>query len=368
MNSHSIGRSLRLSEAPDYQRHQWIWWIFSLYYFIPAIYTPFSWVKHSLILVIYLGFLGLCYRITIASHARVWQPIVGLIVFTACASFVTSGASSFFPYIGFFIGFCFGTRLFCAWLSVLVLLVIALTLVNDYPAPYFLFPGISGLITIGMVGVIERVRYLSKMREKQSHQEIRQLAMIAERERIARDLHDILGHTLSTVVLKAELADKLLQQQNVTAARQHLQELHQIGRESLGLVRQTVSGYKHRGLSGEVFQLCEKLRAKGFTVEVTGEIPQLSPQVETAVILALTELTTNILRHSNGNHCHLHFDHTDEQLNISVKDNGVTNEITPGNGLSGIKERLQDIAGELHSDVTQGCRFIISLPTPESVL
>lgn len=365
MNSNSVGRSLKLSEAPDYQRHQWIWWIFSLYYFIPAIYIPFSWVKHSLIILIYLGFLGICYLITISTRARVWQPIVGLIVFTALASLVTSGASSFFPYIGFFIGFCFGARLFCAWLSVLIVLVIALTFINNYPIPYFLFPGITGLVTIGMVGIIERVRYISKMREQQSHQEIRQLAMIAERERIARDLHDILGHTLSTVVLKAELADKLLQQDNAAAAQQHMKELHHIARESLGLVRQTVSGYKHRGLSGEVFQLCEKLREKGFTVEVTGEFPHLSPQVETAVILALTELTTNILRHSNGNHCHLHFDHTDEHLHISVKDNGVTTAITPGNGLSGVKERLQALAGELHSDVTQGCRFIIALPAPE---
>src|SRR5690606_21535545 len=132
-------------------------------------------------------------------------------------------------------------------------------------------------------------------------------AVIAERERIARDLHDILGHTLSSIALKAELAEKLLILDKRDEAKQHVSELHQIARNTLSLVRQTVSGYKHRGLSGEVMELCDKLRQNGFVVELTGEIPQLTPRAETALILALTELTTNVLRHSNGNHCQIVF-------------------------------------------------------------
>lgn len=328
---------------------------------------PFSWVSHGLILLAYLSFILLSFIAITINHTKIWQPIAGLILLAVITSYLTSGASSFFPYVGFFIGFFFPTRQCLFGLAGLILLLIGLQFIHNYPHPYFLLPGLTGVVTIGMVGIIERVRYQAKIKDQQSHQEIRQLAMIAERERIARDLHDILGHTLSSVVLKAELADKLLQQNQIAEARQHMEDLHKIARESLSLVRQTVSGYKHRGLSGEVFQLCEKLRASGFTVDLSGEIPQLIPQAETALILALTELTTNILRHCNGNHCTLTFDQTAEHLRISLKDNGATTEIIPGNGLRGIQERLEALTGELYTDIKDGCHFVINLPSRELV-
>jgi two-component system sensor histidine kinase DesK len=363
MNTINANQTLTLCQADH--RHQWIWWVFSLYYFIPAFYMPFSWLTHSLILLAYLGFLLISFIATTTKPAKVWQPLTGLLLWSVATSYLTSGASSFFPYLGFFIGFCFSTRQFLLGQAGLILLLLGLQLIHNYSHPYFLFPGLTGVVTIGMVGILERVRYQAKIRDQQSHQEIRQLAMIAERERIARDLHDILGHTLSSVVLKAELADKLLQQHRNDEARQQMEDLHKIAREALSLVRQTVSGYKHRGLSSEVFQLCEKLRESGFAVDVAGDIPQLPPQAETAVILALTELTTNVLRHSNGDQCALTFSQRNGQLNISLTDNGVTNEIIPGNGLQGIQERLHALAGKLNTEIKEGCRFVITLPSPE---
>lgn len=365
--SPTVHRAMALCEAPGHQRHQWVWWVFSLYYFIPAFYLPFDWFKHSLIMLAYGVFLLLCVVTAKVNRDRAWQPISALILLAAFTSFITPGASSFFSYIGFFIGFCFATRQFIISLVGLILLIVALHFSTRYPVPYFLFPALTGVGTIGMIGIVERMRYQARVKELQSHQEIRQLAMIAERERIARDLHDILGHTLSSVVLKAELADKLLQQSRIDEARQQMEDLHKIARESLSLVRQTVSGYKHRGLSSEVCLLCEKLRASGFTVDLNGNIPQLIPQAETALILALTELTTNVLRHSNGNHCELSFDQSAESIKISLKDNGVTNAINPGNGLQGIQERLEALAGELYTELKDGCRFVITLPSQKLV-
>jgi two-component system sensor histidine kinase DesK len=365
--SPSVHNAMKLCEAPGFQRHQWVWWIFSLYYFIPAFYLPFGWLSHSLIVLAYAVFLLLCIITAKVNRAKAWQPISALILLAAATSYITPGASSFFSYIGFFIGFCFATRQFVIYLIALILGIIALHFSSQYPIPYFLFPALTGVGTIGMIGIVERMRYQARIKELQSHHEIRQLAMIAERERIARDLHDILGHTLSSVVLKAELADKLLQQNRIDDARQHMEDLHKIARESLSLVRQTVSGYKHRGLSSEVCQLCEKLRTNGFTVDLNGKIPQLIPQAETALILALTELTTNILRHSNGNHCTLTFDDSSDNLLISLKDNGVTDTITPGNGLRGIQERLEALTGNLYTEIKDGCHFVITLPLQELV-
>lgn len=352
-------------EAPDFQRHQWIWWIFSLYYFIPAFYLPFSWGLHSLIVIAYASFILFSFVAAGTSRKRAWQPILGIVVLAAATTFFTPGASSFFSYAGFFIGFSFSTKKFLYWLVGIMLIIIALQYANHYPIPYFLFPAMTGLVTIGLVGIIERLRYEAKLKEQQSHQEIRQLAVIAERERIARDLHDILGHTLSSIALKAELAEKLLAQQKISEGQQHLLELNKIARDTLSLVRQTVSGYKHRGLAGEVTQLCEQLRQNRFSATLSGDLPKLSARAETALILALTELTTNILRHSNGKDCRMEFRQEKNLVSVTVCDDGEITSLNEGNGLRGIRERLNALAGNLEITLTNGSCFTITLPARE---
>ncbi len=84
-----------------------------------------------------------------------------------------------------------------------------------------------------------------------------------------------------------------------------------------------------------------------------------------AFILALTELTTNVLRHSKGNHCQLSFNVSDENIIISLHDNGCIKSITPGNGLNGIQERLHALAGDISAQISNGCRFDITLPAHE---
>jgi two-component system sensor histidine kinase DesK len=357
-----MSRCLQEGEAPAMRKHQWIWWVFSLYYFIPLFYIDYPWWKILLIFLAFLAFLFICVTIAVTEFDRAWLPISALVLLSVVTSPLTPGAATFFSYVGFFMGFCLTTRQMLIGVGLSVTLAFLLHLQFKYAVPTYLMPAVIGLITIGLVGRMERLRIDNKLASARSEEEIRHLATIAERERIARDLHDLLGHTLSSVVLKAELADKLLQQNNLDAARQQMQDLHKIARESLSLVRQTVSGYKHRGLTDEVMQLCDKLREHGFSVHISGEIPAVPPKAETALILALTELTTNIMRHSKGNHCQLQFEQLNDKLQITVADNGRPEAITPGNGLTGIRERLQALAGEIYSDIEQGCRFVITLP------
>jgi two-component system sensor histidine kinase DesK len=352
------------SNSP-YSDKSWIWLIFSLYYFVPLYYMPFSLIGHALLIGIYFIFLAIyLWASTLNSH-QVWMPILAIVLLGLAITPYTPGSSTFFTYVGFLIGFCYSTRIYLGVVSLLIAMIVVLQLKFNYPIPYFSLPAISGIITVSAWGYIEKLRFDARIRWIQSRQEIEQLAVIAERERIARDLHDILGHTLSSIALKAELAEKLLIQDKHSDAQQHLSELHQIARNSLSLVRQTVSGYKHRGLSGEVMELCGKLRQNGFVVELAGEIPQLSPRAETAMILALTELTTNVLRHSKGNHCQIQFSRNQEQILVCMRDNGDVKKLVPGNGLTGIQERLQALAGDLQSSINRGCEFLISLPSYE---
>lgn len=348
-----------------YSAKSWVWLVFSLYYFAPLYYIDFEPSEILLLLGAYGLFIGLYGWAILLNSRKIWKAIGALCLLAIVTSAYTPGASTFFSYVGFLIGFSYRTKIWLSLLAFLTLVILALHYRFHYPIPFFALPAFFGLFTISIIGYVERMRYEARINQQKSHEEIEQLAVIAERERIARDLHDILGHTLSSIALKAELAEKLLTLQKSEQAQQHLSELHQIARNSLSLVRQTVSGYKHRGLSGEVMELCDKLRQNGFVVELTGEIPQLTARAETALILALTELTTNVLRHSNGNHCHIEFRHSCDKILISMRDNGQVSSLVPGNGIQGIQERLNALAGDLKSSIHKGCEFVISLPRRE---
>lgn len=353
--------------TPLFLETPWIWLIFSLYYFVPFTYLELNATKTAFLLVAFACFVVMYIGATRINAQYVWKPLSVIILLTLVVTPISPGSSSFFTYIGFFLGFSFAPRTYLILLSSMLAGIIAMHFYYHYPIPIFLLPAASGIIATSLWGYIERIRSAARLNWMQSRQEVQQLAIIAERERIARDLHDILGHTLSSIALKAELAEKLLAQEKSEAAQQHLSELHKIARESLSLVRQTVSGYKHRGLSGEVLQLCDKMRQNGFSVDIKGEIPTLSAKAETALILALTELTTNVLRHSTGNHCQITFGQDNQNIVISMQDNGCIKSIVPGNGLKGIQERLHALAGDISAQIHHGARFDITLPAHELV-
>ena len=348
-----------------YSAKSWIWLIFSLWYFFPVYYMPITFLSQIFLVGVYFLFVSLYLWAITLNNQQVWKPILAIVLLTLLTTPYTPGSGTFFSYIGFLVGFSYRTKVWLGVTFLLAVIIVAFHLYFNYPLPHFAFPALSGLITIGIIGYVEKLRLEARISQQKSHQEIEQLAVIAERERIARDLHDILGHTLSSIALKAELAEKLLSQEKHEQVKQHLSELHQIARNSLSLVRQTVSGYKHRGLSGEVMELCEKLRQNGFVVDLHGNIPQLTPRAETAIILALTELTTNVLRHSNGNHCQIEFSQSSDKVLVSMRDNGEVKALVPGNGLQGIQERLHALTGDLQSSINKGCEFVISLPRNE---
>lgn len=351
-------------ENPD-RTKSWVWLIFSIYYFIPVYYVHYSWWQISILLVAYFSFIALYVWAFYLPRNKAWLPITIISFMALGISPLTVGCSTFFSYLGVLIGFTYSTRTTFILMSGYITTILILQFyvyADDYPFQFFGLPALMGLVTTSVVGYMERMRELHRNQTLKSQKEIEQLATIAERERIARDLHDLLGHTLSSIAVKADLAEKLLAQEKNQDAKDQVRELHQIARNSLSLVRQTVSGYKHKGLSNEVVSLCEKLRERGFIVDLRGAIPALTPKAETAVILALTELTTNLLRHSKATHCQINFVQDDKNLHISIQDNGQIKQLKEGNGLQGIQERLASMAGELLIDISNGCRFDICLP------
>ena len=125
------------------------------------------------------------------------------------------------------------------------------------------------------------------------------LATLAERERIGRDLHDLLGHTLSVVALKSELARKLIDR-DLDAARSEIGEVERVARDALSQVRNAVSGIRSTALSAELVAATALLEAQGVKVKCETENVKLPHDRETALALSLREAATNIRRHSGA--------------------------------------------------------------------
>jgi two-component system sensor histidine kinase DesK len=197
------------------------------------------------------------------------------------------------------------------------------------------------------------------------------LAAVAERERIARDLHDVLGHTLSVIVLKAELAGRLVTLDPARAAGE-MADVEQTARTALGEIREAIGGYRSRGLTAEIDAARRTLDAAGVKLlaESKAAHGSFSPQEETALALAVREAVTNIVRHARATNCRIRFVSEAGLRRLVVEDDGQNSLVHEGNGLRGMRERIESLGGRfsLECGVAQqsGTRLIIELPYREA--
>ena len=185
-----------------------------------------------------------------------------------------------------------------------------------------------------------------KMALRRSNDEILRLATMAERERIGRDLHDLLGHTLSVVALKSELARKLIDR-DIDAARAEIAEVERVARDSLQQVRTAVSGIRSTALSAEIVAATALLEAQGVKVKCETENVKLPHDRETALALSLREAATNIRRHAQASGVTIRVRNETAEVIVEVSDDGRGGRIIPGNGLNGMRERLGTVGGTL---------------------
>jgi len=181
---------------------------------------------------------------------------------------------------------------------------------------------------------------------RRSNEEILRLATLAERERIGRDLHDLLGHTLSVVALKSELARKLIDR-DLDAARTEISEVERVARDALAQVRNAVSGIRNTALSAELIAATALLEAQGVKVRCETEQVKLPHDRETALALSLREAATNIRRHSGATGVTIRVKQEPSSVVVEVADDGRGGKIVPGNGLNGMRERLGSVGGTL---------------------
>ncbi|MCY7355694.1 MAG: sensor histidine kinase [Lysobacter sp.] len=254
-----------------------------------------------------------------------------------------------------------------AWLALILVAFLVEILLLGQPVFVFALTAIIAVaVFFGNHFFVENTRKRAEL--KLSHDEVRRLAALAERERIGRDLHDLLGHTLSMVALKSELAGKLLERDPL-AARREIDEVSRVARAALSQVRRAVSGIRAAGLAAELASAKLLLESDGVLFRYERADVPLMPELETVFALTLREAVTNIQRHARAQHAQVTLETDDDQAVLRITDDGRGGDLVPGNGLAGMRERIESLGGCLRIDAGagRGTRIEARLPLPPLV-
>ena len=359
----AIAQSQRHGRSPWLHAVHLLWsiWVFTTPMFAGGYSWRWAWLtlaSYPLFLVLFAMTLlaprRVCHRYALAmiGLSMALLPVYpsGISYFVFGCVMLRSGQRRFVPYL----------------LQIVALNIVFVTLAHwiGYPWPALVWLPVMTLV----IGTIVSVDHMSQEKDaalKLSHDEVRRLAALAERERIGRDLHDLLGHTLSLVALKSELAGKLVER-DPKGARRELDEVTRVAREALTQVRSAVTGIRAAGIAAELASARLLLELDGVAFRYALAPVALPPALETVLAMTLREAVTNIQRHARAASASATFEVVGSQIVLRVIDDGRGGTIAPGNGLCGMRERIEALGGRLRVDSVpaRGTTVEASLPLP----
>jgi two-component system sensor histidine kinase DesK len=350
------------------REHGWsplLWVVYLGFFFIQPIVDHVSlkmWLLDALGAVL---FLFLYFGLFVLAKPRALAHIVGMVVLGLLYQPINGGACTFFIFAAAMLPFCVESQA----ASVVGLLAIGaigaieglLLHIHGWQLFYSaLFPVIIGA---GNTFFAERNRMNRRLRK--ANEEIEHLAKLAERERIARDLHDVLGHTLSVITLKSELAGTLIDRDPQRAGKE-IREVEEISRQALSDVRDAIRGYRSKGLVAELAQAKSTLETAGVAVRCDASTTVKIPAVQEGVLtMAVREAVTNVVRHAHARTCTLRLEQQNGSCRLEVEDDGRGGFQSEGNGLRGMRERVEMLGGTLTRDSHAGTRLTITVPLKE---
>ncbi|HWO68103.1 MAG TPA: sensor histidine kinase [Umezawaea sp.] len=347
-----------------------VWtWVHLVYLVLPAfqpIFDPaadaWDWV---LVGVIIGGFLPM-YAMSLLRpwQARWWLTVPATVLGVATILF-NAGAAILFVYAAACAGLTETRRTALRWMGFLTALTLFFATISPVPMPYLLWnviPPVVFIWVIGLVQIAEAARARDHTELRMANARIEHLATVSERERIARDLHDLLGHSLTAVVMRAQLVKELVDLDPVRA-RAEVLEIERTARDALAEVRATVSGWRQASLEAELDAARGALASAGVELRVTRD-PDLAlvGSTEHQLALAVREAITNVARHAGAHGCHVGIHAVDGELRVVVADDGVGGQGVEGNGLSGMRERIAALGGRVQRTGTEGTTVTIAVP------
>ena len=211
------------------------------------------------------------------------------------------------------------------------------------------------LAGLGMTAVRQLIALNAELHATRA--ELADLAVAGERERLARELHDLLGRTLSLIAVKAELASRLSAKGDRSADAE-LADVQRLARQAVRDVREAVAGGHAPSVDAELAAAEAALRSVGIKVSVDNTAASIDPAHETTIAWALREAVTNVVKHSGARTCRIALDAADGSTTLDVDDDGrgPVGEGT-GTGLDGLADRIHALGGILEVGPNDGCGF-----------
>jgi two-component system sensor histidine kinase DesK len=357
--AHSIGAKRTVHWLPLLML-VWTFWIFATPIFQTGDSFP-NWLWPTL--ASFAVFLWLFFRVYYRDRRQVIWCALGMVVLGFAVTPVNPGAQGYIIYGCAYLVFSGSTRVAVRnMLCVLVLYSFEWIVLLHFYWVYLL-----SAVLVALAVAFMNINFLRKQeREAElrlSHDEVRRLATTAERERIGRDLHDLLGHTLSLIALKSELANKLFDR-DAASAKREMADVERIARDALAQVRRAVTGIRAAGLAAELASAKLLLQSNGVHLECEIADVCLPVEVETALAMSLREAVTNIQRHARAAHVRIVLEAARQAVILRVEDDGRGGAIVPGNGLAGMRERLAAIGAQLQVDSQRGRGTVLKVTAP----
>jgi len=216
-------------------------------------------------------------------------------------------------------------------------------------------------VTLAMFFMANLVRAIRRL--EHANKEIALLAVTNERQRVARDLHDLLGHSLTTITVKAGLARRVLESSgDIPRAVEEIREVEGLTRSALSDVRATVSEYREVSLSAEIVGARAALRAAEIEADLPHAVDNVRPEFQNTFGYVLREAVTNVLRHSGASRVKVRLGRNW----LEIEDDGNAVDVKQGNGLRGLTERLAAIDGTLATSIRPGGGWVVRAEIPET--
>lgn len=350
-----------LPENRDHGSAPYAWLIFLAFFYIQPLAYHASWRSLVVTNLEVIIFLTLYFSIFWVTKPLSYLLLLGMAVMGLGLANVNTGASVFIIFTAAFIPWVFeSTKSAIIALSILAV-VIAIHGVMFHPANGFTVTALVVALGVGFSNTHFAVRNRADRKLRMAHEEIEHLAKVAERERIARDLHDVLGHTLTLISVKSTLAGKLLDK-DLVKARSEIADIEKVSREALAEIRNTLRGYNTYKLSDELQRAQAALESAGVQVNTESSEVPLSPAQESVAALIMREAVTNVVRHAQARHCALRIARNNGTCVLEIQDDGCGGFDSEGNGLRGMRERVEALGGTFRYKTSSGTKLSFEFP------
>lgn len=328
-------------------------------------FRPVHGIELAIVVAGLITFLVLYFRAFSVQGNELAVYIAAICLIGVGLSEITFGGNIFFVYAAAFSGEFYHKRK--AFLSlILVLAFTALYAVITDKSSYFWLPAIFMSITLGLLNIHNSEVLKKNKALKQSQQETQHLAKIAERERISRDLHDLLGHSLSVITLKSELASKMIDKGiSLEKIKTEMKAVEELSRKTLAQVRDAVKGYNVATIKGEVLQVKVATQAADIELIASIEVESLPIKVESELALIIREAITNVIRHAETKKVWIVLKQVATQLTLTISDQGQITTRKEQSGMQNMRTRIDQLGGKMEVENDPNTQLTFTLHITE---